>query len=258
MTSTLGFDLDGPAGAPVLVLGPSLGTAAAMWEPQVATFARHFRVLRYDHRGHGRSTVPDGDYDLEAMGGDVLALLDSAEVAAERVCYAGVSLGGMVGMWLAINAPERIERLVLVCTSAHLPPAESWQERAATVRAQGMAAVADTVLGRWFTGPYAAAHPDIIASYRELLLGTSPDGYAGCCAAIAGMDLRADLERIGAPTLVISGTADTSIPPEHGYLIASSVPGAQFALVDAAHIASVEKADEVTDLLVTHFAGVTA
>jgi 3-oxoadipate enol-lactonase len=253
MSETLGYDVDGPDDAPVLVLGSSLGTAAVMWQPQVEALSHHFRVIRYDHRGHGRSAVPEGDYDLPELGGDVLALLDS--LGATRVCYAGVSLGGMVGMWLAVNAPERIERLALVCTSAHLPPAEGWAERAAAVREGGMVAIAEPVLARWFTPAYAQAHVETIAAFRELLCGTSPEGYAGCCHAVGAMDLRTDLPSIVAPTLVVSGVHDPSTPPEHGHLIASLIPGAQFTLVNAAHLSNVEAEDEVTDLLMTHFAG---
>jgi 3-oxoadipate enol-lactonase len=255
MSATLAFDMDGPAGAPLLVLGSSLGTTGAMWEPQMEALTQRFRVLRFAHRGHGQSDVPDGDYTLADLGGDVLALLDSPEVAAERVCYAGVSLGGMVGMWLAAHAPVRIERLALVCTSAHMPPPEAWNERVAAVRSGGMEAVADTVVGRWFTPEYAQAAPETVALFRDMLCATPATGYAGCCAAIAAMDLRDELGQISAPTLVVSGVHDPSTPPDHGHLIASSVPGAQFALVSGAHMSNVEAPRAITELLLTHFAG---
>lgn len=242
--------VDGPPGAPLLVLGSSLGTAATMWQPQVAALSEHFRVVRYDHRGHGRSPVPPGSYDLADLGGDVLALLDS--LGADRVCYAGLSLGGMVGMWLAAHAPERIDRLALVCTSAYLPPASLWMDRAAAVRAHGMGSIADAVVGRWFTEPYRNRAPGVVAGFRALLCSMPPDGYAGCCAAVAGMDLRPALGRITAPTLVISGAHDAATPPEHGRAIAEAISGARFDHVDGAHLANVEAAQVVTPLLLSH------
>src|SRR5215475_10871954 len=147
--ATLGWQMDGPAGAPLLVMGSSLGTTRAMWEPQVDPLTRHFRVLRYDHRGHGESAVVDGPYTIADLGGDVLDLLESDAIRADRVHYAGLSLGGMVGMWLASHAPERIERLALVCTSPYLPPASGWMDRAEAVKGGGMGAIADVVVGRW-------------------------------------------------------------------------------------------------------------
>jgi 3-oxoadipate enol-lactonase len=172
----------------------------------------------------------------------------------ERVSWCGLSIGGMVGQWLAINAPGRIERLILICTSAHLPPAENWQERAAAVRAAGSPEpIADTVLGRWFTEGFAAAHPDVVARYRALIVATPAEGYAGCCEAIAGMDLRAGLPGIRAPTLVIAARQDPSIPPDHGERIAAAVAGARLEILDpGAHLASVERADDVSALIADH------
>ena len=249
----LGWQVDGPAGAPVLVLGSSLGTTRDMWRPQLAALAERFRVLRYDHRGHGASAVVDGRYTIADLGNDVLDLLDSADV--DRVHYAGVSLGGMVGMWLASHAPERLDRMALLCTSAYLPPASAWAERASAVLGDGMPAIADVVVGRWFTPAFAAVSPDVVAAARAMLVGTPPVGYAGCCAAIEQMDQRDDLAKISAPTLVIAGEDDPAIPPEHGRAIADAVPGARFELVPGAHIASLESAATVTALLISHFDG---
>jgi 3-oxoadipate enol-lactonase len=248
------YEITGPDDAPVLLLSNSLGSTTAMWDPQVPGLAEHLRVVRYDHRGHGGSPVPPGPYELADVGTDALRLLD--RLGQERVHWCGLSLGGMVGMWLAINAPERIDRLVLLCTAPYLPPASSWRERAATVREAGTPeVVADAVLGRWFTPAYAGAHPDVVARYRTMICGIDPEGYAGCCEAIAAMDLRAGLADITAPTLVISGRQDPSIPAEHGEAIAAAVPGARFELLDpGAHLASVERADAVTPLIAEHLA----
>ncbi|HEV7898566.1 MAG TPA: 3-oxoadipate enol-lactonase [Planosporangium sp.] len=252
MTARLGYELSGPAGAPLLVLGGSLGTTRAMWRPQLPELTRRRRVLRFDHRGHGESEVPAGPYRLDELGADVLALLD--EVGAERVSYAGLSLGGMIGMWLAAHAPGRIDRLALLCTSAYLPPAQAWLERARLVRAGGTAAVADAVVARWFTPEFAGHEPDTVAELTKGLAAVPAPGYAGCCEAIAAMDLRPVLHRIGAPTLVIAGAADPATPPAHSEAIAAAVPGARLTVVArAAHLASVERAAEVSRLLDAHF-----
>jgi 3-oxoadipate enol-lactonase len=248
----LHYRVDGSGHDSVLLRGGSLGTTLGMWEPQLPALADAIRVVRFDHRGHGGSPVPDGPYSIDELGGDVLALLDRLEL--ERVSYCGLSIGGMVGQWLAINAPERIEKLVLICTSSYLPPADAWWARAATVRAAGTPEpVADTVLERWFTGPYARRHGDVVAHHRRMLVGTPAEGYASCCEAIAALDLRAELAAIAAPTLVIAGRQDPAIPPEHGRAIADAVPGARLEVLDpAAHLASVERATEVTDLIAGH------
>jgi 3-oxoadipate enol-lactonase len=238
-----------------LVLGGGLGTTLTMWEPQVGALARSRRVVRYDHRGHGGSPAPDGPYALADLAGDVLVLLD--RLGIERACYAGLSLGGMVGMWLAIHAPARIERLALLCTSAHMPPASRWRERAAAVRAaRSTEVVVDGVLAGWLTPAYVAGHPVVVGGLRAGMVAASPEGYAGCCEAIGGMDLRADVSRIAAPTLVIGGTADPSTPPEHQRRIAGAIAGARLELVSPAmHLASVEQAGLVTRLLAEHLDG---
>jgi 3-oxoadipate enol-lactonase len=243
---------DGPRDGPPLLLGGSLGTDAAMWDDQAPLLAATYRVIRFDHRGHGASPVPPGPYAIEDLGRDVLALLD--RLGLERVAYGGLSIGGMVGMWLAANAPERVDRLMLLCTSAHLPPASAWQERAAAVLEAGtVAAVADTVLARWLTPDYAASHPEVAARLRAMLAAQPPEGYAGCCHAIGSMDLRASLARIAAPTLVIAGAQDPATPPDHGRAIAAGIAGARLEVLSpAAHLANVERADAVTALMADH------
>lgn len=251
-TVALAYDVTGPEGAPPLVLSGSLGTHRGMWDAQVPALAERFRVIRYDQRGHGASPVPAGPYAIEDLGGDVLALLD--DLGIERASFCGLSIGGMTGMWLAAHAPGRVDRLVAVCTSAYLPPAEGWADRARTVRQAGtVAAIADTVVQRWFTPGFAAERPDIFGALRDMCASTPPEGYAACCEAIAGMDLRDDLPRIDAPTLVVSGAEDPATPPGHGRLIADAVPRARFAEVpDAAHLANIQQPAAVTNLILDH------
>jgi 3-oxoadipate enol-lactonase len=244
------YDITGPDDGPVLVLSNSLGSTGAMWDPQVPTLAGGLRVVRYDHRGHGGSPVPPGPYALDDLGADALALLD--RLGLERGHWCGLSLGGMVGMWLAINAPERIDRLVLSCTSARLGPPEMWAQRAETVRAEGVEAIADAGIGRWLTAGFIEREPDAAAAVRAMLVATPDEGYAACCGAIERMDLVPELGAIRAPTLVIAGTRDPATPPEHGERIAAGIPGARLELVDAAHLATIEQPDVMTDLIAGH------
>jgi 3-oxoadipate enol-lactonase len=240
--------VDGPADAPPLLLINSLGADLSMWEPQLEALTGRFRVVRYDARGHGRSPVPPGRYALDDLGRDALHLLNRLGIARAHVC--GLSLGGMTAMWLAAHAPERVDRLVLFCTSALLGPPAGWADRAATVLAQGTGAVAETVVSRWLTPGYAAAHPGEVRRLREMVAATPPLGYAGACAAIEQMDLRPDLPAIVAPTLVVAGADDPATPPAHGAAIAEAVPGARFVVVPgAAHLASHEQAATANRLI---------
>jgi 3-oxoadipate enol-lactonase len=252
MSSRLHAVTDGPVGAPVLVLGSSLGTTAEMWRPQVGPLSERFRLVRYDHLGHGGSAGPAGPTTIDTLGAELLRLLD--DLALPRVSYAGLSLGGMVGMWLAAHAPDRVDRLALLCTAPRLGPERMWRDRAATVRDGGVEAVADAVLSRWFTPDFAAAHPAVADHYRDLLSSTPAAGYAACCEAIAAMDLRTDLPRIVAPTLVIAGAGDPATPVEHAREIARLIPAARLAVVErAAHLANVERPETVTRLMMEHF-----
>jgi 3-oxoadipate enol-lactonase len=246
----LHYTVDGPADAPVLLLGPSLGSTVHLWDGQIPVLAQRFRVVRYDHRGHGRSPVPPGPYALADLGRDVLALMDRLDVARAHV--GGLSLGGMVAMWLATQAPQRVDRLALVCTSARLGPPEAWVQRAAAVRAGGLEAIADAVLARWTPPDFAAQNPTVIAGLREMLTATPADGYVACCAAIETMDLEPDLGRVTAPTLVIAGLDDEATPPAHAKRIVSLIPGAKLALASgAAHLANISRPDLIANLLVT-------
>jgi 3-oxoadipate enol-lactonase len=242
---------DGAPGAPVLVLSHALGLSMAMWDPQVTPLSRLFRVVRYDHRGHGGSPVPAGRYRIEDLGRDVLRLLD--RLALERVAFCGLSLGGMVGLWLAANAPERVDRLVVCCAAARMPRPNDYAERAKLVRAQGMDAIADRVIGRWFTPAFLTRRPDAVAGIKALLLATPPEGYAATCEALAAMDLLDDLPRIVASTRVIAAAEDQSTPPEQSQEIARRIPGAELVVIpDAAHLANVEQPEAITDQILDH------
>ncbi len=205
---------EGRPGAPVLVLGNSIGTTRAVWDPQVPALAEHFRLLRFEYPGHGGPAAPPGPYSIGGLAGGVLALLDAGGVGRARYC--GISLGGMVGIWLASRAPERIAALGLCCTSAYLPPASRWTGRAALVRSEGMGPVAGLAAGRWFTAAFQRREPAVVAAIVGAIRDVDPAGYAGCCEAIGAMDQRGSLRSITAPTLVIAGAEDPAPPPWHG------------------------------------------
>ncbi|HEY9287036.1 MAG TPA: 3-oxoadipate enol-lactonase [Candidatus Dormibacteraeota bacterium] len=231
---------DGPEGAPVLVLSHAIGLSIALWDAQVESFSRDFRVLRYDHRGHGGSRVPPGPYRIEDLGGDLVALLD--RLGLERVSLCGLSLGGMVGMWFAANAPDRVERLVLCCTAARMPQPEIYTERAERVRREGLEPIADAVIARWFTPAFVQSHPDEVDAIRRLFVSANPEGYASTCEALAAMDLRPDLARINAPTLILAGGSDQATPIEQSRLIAERIDGSTLVVLEnAAHLANVEQ-----------------
>jgi 3-oxoadipate enol-lactonase len=247
--------LTGPDDLPVLVLGNSLGTSRMVWDRQVPALGERFRLLRYELPGHGGAAYSGGPIGIGELGAGVLSLLDRYGV--ERAAYCGISLGGMVGMWLAAHAPDRIGSLGLVCTSAYLPPASGWQDRAAKVRAEGMGSVVEQSIGRWFPPSFAASEPALMESFAAELAAADPAGYAACCLAIAGMDLRGDLAGVKAPTLVISGADDAATPPEHGAAIAEGVGPAgtgtaRHIITGGAHLANVSSAGEVTNALADH------
>jgi 3-oxoadipate enol-lactonase len=261
MSERLAATLEGPDGAPVAALGTSIGTHQGLFDPQAAVLGRRFRLLRFEFRGHGpagaQSPAPPGPYTIAELGTDVLGLLDRYDL--EQVAYCGVSLGGMVGMWLAANAPERITRLGLCCTSAYMPPASMWTERAATARTEGLAALVQATTGRWFTPAFVQQHPEEVEPVAAMFTGTNPEGYAGCAEAIAAMDQRSSVEAITAPTLVIAGADDPSTPPWHGAQLARAIPGAALTVVrGTAHLANYQTPGAVTAALATHLAPLLA
>jgi 3-oxoadipate enol-lactonase len=243
--------LEGPEDAPVVVMANSLGTTLSMWDDQAPSLRGRFRLLRYDHRGHGGSPVPSGPYTIEDLGRDVLALLDRLQI--QHASFCGLSIGGMVGMWLASEAPERIDRLVLCCTSARFDPPEAWEMRARTVRAEGVSAIADAVLERWFTPTFHESRADVVEWAGNMLRDTPAEGYAGCCEAIREADLRERLGEIRAPTLVIAGAEDPAAPVDRSEFIRDSVSGACLVVLsEAAHLANVEQPEAVTRAVLEH------
>lgn len=228
---------DGSDNRPVLLLGNSIGTDHALWNGVLPELTRAFRVVRFDMRGHGASDAPAGEYSIEQLGRDALAVADAA--GARRFHYAGISLGGMIGMWLGAHAPERVDRLVLSNTSPKFDP-EAWKARIAAVRAGGMAAIADMAMGRFFTPAFVSAADERYATARRTLLDVDPVGYTGCCAAIRDLDLRPALPGIAAPTLVIGGALDQATPPSQGRAIAEAIRGAAYVELPCAHIPTLE------------------
>jgi 3-oxoadipate enol-lactonase/4-carboxymuconolactone decarboxylase len=250
----LDYAIAGPDGAPVIAFANSLGGTAAMWDAVTARLAGRYRCLTYDNRGHGRSGTSDRPTSIDDLAADLAAILAAAGLASAHVV--GLSLGGMIAQALAAGQPDRVDRLVLVATAPYLPPAEAWRDRAATVRAGGMAAVADAVVARWFTAPFYKAAPQAVAAARQGLLACEPKGYARCAEAIAAMDLRPRLAAIRAPTLVIAGAEDPVVPPAMAEALRAGVPGAELAvLAGAAHLISVERPDALADLIARHVEG---
>jgi len=241
----------GRADGRVLVLSNSLGSTHRMWDAHLTDLEQRFRVVRYDTRGHGASPVPLGPYRVDDLADDLIALLDRLEVG--RAHIVGLSLGGMTAMKVAARNPDRVDRLVLLCTGARLTPASDWTARAATVRAQGTVAVAAAVVARWFTPAHLAAHPDVRERHESMVAGTPAEGYAGCCEAIAALDLRDDLGSIVAPTLSIAGADDPATPPAKLREITDGVKDGQLLVVShAAHLANAEQPDAVTRAVIEH------
>jgi 3-oxoadipate enol-lactonase len=247
----LAYETSGRDDAPPVLFGGSLGATQAMWQPQLP-LAAQLRLITFDHRGHGASPVPQGPYEIAEMGRDVVELIDRLELA--NVAYVGLSIGGMVGQWLAANHPQRISHLVLLATSAYPDPSGAFADRAATVRAAGTTAVvADAVVARWFTPEWGAAHSEVVAGLREMIAATPVEGYAGCCEAISTFDLRGELTRIVAPTLVISGARDPAIPPVHQREIAAGVPRARLETIEnAAHLPNIQHPEAVNRMIAEH------
>jgi 3-oxoadipate enol-lactonase len=238
-------EVDGPERAPVLMLSNSLGTTLHMWDDQVKPFAQHFRLVRYDRRGHGRSAVPKGPYTMERLGRDALAVMDG--LGLKKVHWCGLSMGGMVGQWLGANAPDRLDRLVLSNTSSYFADKAAWHDRIKTVRASGLAAIADRVMTLWFTQDFREQEPAAVARMKEMMLSTPVDGYVACCEAVRDMDHREILGKITAPTLVIAGRHDPATTLEAGEFIRSRIPDAAMTVFDAAHISNVEQPHDYAD-----------
>jgi 3-oxoadipate enol-lactonase len=247
------YRLDGSQSGPIIVLSNSLGTNLCMWDGQVPALAARFRVLRYDTRGHGQSSVTPGPYSIMQLGRDVVHLLDELEIECAHFC--GLSMGGMTGMWLGVYAASRIERLVLCNTAAKIGTAEIWNARIEAVRQGGMAAIVDSVIQRWFTPGFIARAPETIKRTRQMILGTPPEGYMANCGAIRDMDQRETISHISAPTLVIAGLHDPVTTRSDAQYIVERVAGAQCAELDAAHLSNIGAAERFTQVLFQFLAG---
>jgi 3-oxoadipate enol-lactonase len=231
--------VDGPDAAPALLLSNSLSSDMSMWDDQVPRWAGQFRVVRYDQRGHGQSAAPPGPYTMEQLGRDAVAVLDHLGIARAHFC--GLSLGGMVGMWLLTHARERVDRAVLANTAAHMAPPDLWNGRIALAREGGMEATVEPTVTRWFPAAFHARSPATIERMREMIRRTSLPGYIGCCEAIRDMDQRESIRAIRTPTLVIVGASDPATTPEAGRAIHAAIPGATMAVLDAAHLSNIEQ-----------------
>ena len=250
--------LDGPDGAPVVILANPIGTTRAIWDAQARALRQDFRLLRFELRGHGpsgaRSDAPPGPYSMAELGTDVLGLM--REHGVTTAAYCGISIGGMIGLWLAAHAPERISSLVVCCTAiTPMPSRQAWLDRAALVRSDGMAAIAGMMPPRWFTPDFIAREPAAVARVLDMLRGTDPVGYAGCGEAIAGMDLRQALGAIKAPTLVIAGAEDPAAPPWQGAVTAAGIAGSRLRVIrGASHLAPYQVPGPVTEAIRAHLA----
>lgn len=243
----LNYLLEGPAAAPVLVLSNSLGTDLQMWDAQIPALTEHFRVLRYDTRGHGKSLVTEGPYSIEQNGRDVLALLDALDIPRAHFC--GLSMGGLIGQWLAINAPERLLRVVLCNTAAKIGTPEVWNPRIETVLRDGpaaMLALRDASVARWFTPEFAITESAKVEPVVGMLAATSPEGYAANCAAVRDADFREQVASIKLPLLVVCGTQDAVTTPTDGRFLVERVAGAQMVEFHAAHLSNVEAGELFT------------
>jgi 3-oxoadipate enol-lactonase len=241
------YRLDGDEGLPWLVLSNGLGLDLTMWDPQVPALAREYRVLRYDTRGHGASSTPAAPFGIEDLGRDVLALFDHLAVARAHFC--GFSMGGLIAVWLGIHAPDRLNKLVLAHTAARIGPQAMWNERIAIVEAQGMQAISDAAMRRWFTPAFIGAHPGVVGALRATMEANSAQGYVQCCAAVRDADFQDQLARIHMPTLVLSGAQDAATTPADARFLAARIAGSEAVEIDAAHLSNLERPQEFTAAL---------
>jgi 3-oxoadipate enol-lactonase len=251
----INVEVEGAEGAPVLMLSNSLGTDLHMWDKQMPAFTKAFRVVRYDRRGHGKSGAPKGPYSIEMLGRDALAIMDALKLT--KVNWCGLSMGGMVGMWLGSNAPERINRLVLSNTAAEMRAPEIWNGRIATVRKSGMDAIVESTIERWFTKgfrerPGSQADLDPV---RDMIRTTPAEGYIGCCEAIRDMDQSESIRKITAPTLIIAGEHDPSTTVASAKFIQERIKGSTITPLNAAHISNIEQPQAYTEAVLKHLKG---
>ena len=241
----------GPSDAPVVVLAPSLGTTLAMWDDLAEVLSQSYRVIRFDIRGHGASPVPPGPYTTTELADDVIAMVGLLGV--ERFAFVGLSLGGAIGQTLAVQHPDRLTALVLCCTGPSFGDPETWRERAARVRAEGMAWLVEPTEERWFTPGFLESNPDEVASLIEMIASVPPVGYAACCDALAAYDITSRLGEITAPTRVIAGAQDPVSPPSVAQVLVDGIPDADLVVIDdASHIANIAQPEKFDAAVLEH------
>ena len=235
------YELRGADSLPAVMFSNSLGTTLEMWDPQLATFSEHFRILRYDTRGHGRSSIEPGDYTIAQLANDAISLLDFLRL--DRISFCGLSMGGAIGMQLGAHTPHRFHKLVLCNTAAKFGTNDTWQARIQGVQAGGMKAVAGSVVERWYTPAFRDAQPIETQATLAMLESANPQGYLSNCAAVRDFDFRNSLHRVRVPSLVLTGTDDPVAPPAEAHFLADHIPGARYAELSAAHLSNVEARD---------------
>jgi len=240
----ISYIAEGPPDRPTLLFINSIGTTRDLWHAQVPALVGTYRIIRYDARGHGSSTVPDGDYSIEQLGRDALAILDAEDVKRAHIC--GISLGGITAMWLGVNAPDRVSSLVLANTGARIGSVQSWTDRIALVRERGMSGIADMATARWFSAGYRQRHDDVVTRFKTMVETCPTAGYLGCCAALRDEDLREAISNISCPVLVVAGSIDEATPLEGMRFIHEHIAGSKVLTLDAAHLSNVEQADAFT------------
>lgn len=230
-----------------ILFSNSLGTDHTMWEPQMDLLSHHFNILRYDTRGHGQSGLSEGEYTVAQLGKDVLELMDALNL--EKVVFCGISMGGLTGQWLGIHAPKRFEHLILSNTAAKIGNAGGWNSRIAEVTANGLESIGSGTAGRWFSPSFNSEHKDQVDSVLAVFIKNQVSGYTACCAAVRDADFREDLFKIEVPVLIISGLQDLVTTVEDGKYLAKRIPVARHVQLDAAHLSSIEQADEFSKLI---------
>jgi 3-oxoadipate enol-lactonase len=248
----LHYRFDGDSGQPILLFSNSLGSTIDMWDPQVPALTQHFRVLRYDNRGHGASDMPAGPYTMERIARDAKELIEGLEIGP--VAFCGLSLGGMVGMWLGASAPQLLTRAVLANTSSYFGQPDLWNQRLALIENEGMRAAAEGIVQRWLTNDFMQNDPATTAKMLAMVAGVAPTGYMAAAVAVRDMDLRDVLATISVPVLVIAGALDPATPPVMAEAIVEKIPNARLAILDAAHLSNIEKADEFNSLIMSFLA----
>jgi 3-oxoadipate enol-lactonase len=240
----ISYTVEGPPERPVLLFVNSIGTTRDLWLPQVPALVGTYRVIRYDARGHGASSVPAGDYSIAQLGRDALAILDAEGTRQAHIC--GISLGGLTALWLGVNAPDRVASLVLANTAARIGSVQSWTDRIALVKERGMGAVAEMAIPRWFSPGYRQRHDNVVTQFKTMVEACPAAGYLGCCAALRDEDVREAIARISCPVLVVAGSTDEATPPEGMRFIHERIAGSKMLTLDAAHLSNVEQSEAFT------------